>query len=66
MKECPPSGSGAPDRYPELFRRHRANPLLTARDWPYPAHTVFNAVPARLEMRRSCWSALRIGAVIRI
>ena len=29
--------------YPELFRRHPANPILTARDWPYPAHTVFNA-----------------------
>ena len=30
-------------RYPELFQRHAANPILTARDWPYPAHTVFNA-----------------------
>jgi predicted GH43/DUF377 family glycosyl hydrolase len=29
--------------YPELFRRHAANPILTAQDWPYPAHTVFNA-----------------------
>jgi predicted GH43/DUF377 family glycosyl hydrolase len=29
--------------YPELFHRHPANPILTARDWPYPAHTVFNA-----------------------
>ena len=29
--------------YPDLFRRHGANPILTARDWPYPAHTVFNA-----------------------
>lgn len=27
----------------ELFQRHGANPILTARDWPYPAHTVFNA-----------------------
>ncbi|MHB8901347.1 MAG: glycoside hydrolase family 130 protein, partial [Thermoguttaceae bacterium] len=27
----------------ELFHRHAANPILTVRDWPYPAHTVFNA-----------------------
>lgn len=30
-------------RFAELFDRHPANPILTARDWPYPAHTVFNA-----------------------
>ncbi|MCU0693886.1 MAG: hypothetical protein MUF54_21060 [Polyangiaceae bacterium] len=28
--------------YETLFRRHEANPILTAADWPYPAHTVFN------------------------
>ena len=45
----PPEGadprrkSRAPNLYPDLFRRHAANPILTARDWPYPAHTVFNA-----------------------
>ena len=27
---------------PELFQRHRRNPILTAADWPYPIHTVFN------------------------
>ena len=27
---------------PDLFRRHPDNPLLTAADWPYAAHTVFN------------------------
>ncbi|MGB3714585.1 MAG: hypothetical protein WA996_09165 [Candidatus Promineifilaceae bacterium] len=26
----------------ELLRRHKLNPILTAADWPYPAHTVFN------------------------
>jgi len=26
-----------------LFRRHPANPILTAADWPYPANSVFNA-----------------------
>jgi predicted GH43/DUF377 family glycosyl hydrolase len=25
-----------------LFRRHPANPILSAADWPYPVHTVFN------------------------
>ena len=28
--------------YPELFRRLDANPILTAKDWPYPVHRVFN------------------------
>lgn len=32
--------SGA--RYEPLFRRHASNPILTAADWPYPAHSVFN------------------------
>ena len=31
------------DLYAELFHRHADNPILTARDWPYPANTVFNA-----------------------
>ena len=26
-----------------LFRRHEANPILTASDWPYPINSVFNA-----------------------
>lgn len=29
--------------YEVLFERHRGNPILTAAQWPYPAHTVFNA-----------------------
>jgi predicted GH43/DUF377 family glycosyl hydrolase len=28
--------------YEVLFERHQKNPILTAADWPYPAHTVFN------------------------
>jgi predicted GH43/DUF377 family glycosyl hydrolase len=28
--------------YPSLLHRHESNPILTAADWPYPAHTVFN------------------------
>lgn len=27
---------------PELFHRHKLNPILTAADWPYPANSVFN------------------------
>lgn len=33
---------------PELFRRHRLNPILTAADWPYPVHSVFNAAATLL------------------
>ncbi len=31
-----------------LFHRHPGNPILTANDWPYPIHTVFNAGATRL------------------
>ncbi len=34
--------------YPVLFTRHVANPILTAADWPYPVHTVFNPAATRL------------------
>jgi predicted GH43/DUF377 family glycosyl hydrolase len=34
--------------YPTLFHRHANNPILSAADWPYPAHTVFNAGATRL------------------
>lgn len=34
--------------YVELLRRHASNPILTAADWPYPAHTVFNPGATRL------------------
>ncbi|HEY3286553.1 MAG TPA: hypothetical protein VGJ96_05445 [Gemmatimonadaceae bacterium] len=34
--------------YEVLFDRHPANPILTAADWPYPAHTVFNAGATKL------------------
>lgn len=29
--------------YESLFTRYPRNPILTAADWPYPMHTVFNA-----------------------
>lgn len=32
----------------ELFHRHRANPILTAEDWPYPVNAVFNPAAAQL------------------
>ncbi|MCU0648874.1 MAG: hypothetical protein MUF00_12810 [Gemmatimonadaceae bacterium] len=34
--------------YDVLFDRHPANPILSAADWPYPAHSVFNAGATRL------------------
>ena len=34
--------------YPSLFTRHPTNPILTASDWPYPVHTVFNPGAVRL------------------
>jgi predicted GH43/DUF377 family glycosyl hydrolase len=30
------------NQYPRLFTRHKLNPILTAADWPYPVHSVFN------------------------
>jgi predicted GH43/DUF377 family glycosyl hydrolase len=35
--------------YETLFHRHEANPILTAADWPYPVHTVFNPGATRLK-----------------
>ena len=35
-------------QYEVLFERHPKNPILTAADWPYPAHTVFNPGATRL------------------
>lgn len=34
--------------YPILFRRSDSNPILTALDWPYPVHSVFNPGATRL------------------
>jgi len=34
--------------YPPLLHRHPSNPILTAADWPYPAHAVFNPGAVRL------------------
>ncbi len=31
-----------PPGYETLFQRNDTNPILTAADWPYPVHTVFN------------------------
>jgi len=35
--------------YEVLFQRHAKNPILTAADWPYPVHTVFNAGATKLD-----------------
>ena len=34
--------------YEVLFQRHPQNPILTAANWEYPAHTVFNEGATRL------------------
>lgn len=34
--------------YETLFHRHTANPILSAADWPYPVHSVFNPGATRL------------------
>src|SRR5687767_6219747 len=36
-------------RYETLFHRSEHNPILTAADWPYPVHSVFNAGATRLK-----------------
>lgn len=36
------NGNGR-QQYETLFHRSERNPILTAADWPYPVHTVFNA-----------------------
>jgi predicted GH43/DUF377 family glycosyl hydrolase len=35
-------------RYDVLLHRHAGNPILTAADWPYAVHSVFNAGATRL------------------
>src|SRR5947209_16165145 len=40
--------SGENRHVPDLFVRDPTNPLLSASDWPYAAHTVFNPGATRL------------------
>jgi predicted GH43/DUF377 family glycosyl hydrolase len=35
--------------YPSLLHRYEKNPILTAADWPYPVHSVFN--PGAVKLR---------------
>lgn len=37
------------DKFEELLLRHPQNPILTAADWPYACHTVFNAGATKLK-----------------
>ena len=41
--------STTPSLHVELFRRHPANPILTAEDWPYPVNAVFNPAAAQID-----------------
>lgn len=34
--------------YPVLFERYERNPILSAEDWPYPVHSVFNVGATKL------------------
>src|SRR5260370_26054190 len=43
-----PTQLSAATGYETLFERNAANPILTAADWPYPVHTVFNPGALRL------------------
>jgi predicted GH43/DUF377 family glycosyl hydrolase len=36
------------NHFVDLLQRHKANPILTADDWPYPVHSVFNPGAIRL------------------
>jgi len=36
------------NHHSELLQRHKLNPVLTAADWPYPIHSVFNPGAALL------------------
>jgi predicted GH43/DUF377 family glycosyl hydrolase len=36
-------------QHPKLFRRFEQNPILTAADWPYPVHSVFNPAATLLQ-----------------
>ena len=35
--------NGNHNHFETLFHRNPSNPILSAADWPYPIHTVFNA-----------------------
>ena len=35
--------------YPDLFKRDLNNPIITAADLPYPAHTIFNPAATMFE-----------------
>ena len=35
--------------YPELFKRSLKNPIITSKDLPYPAHTIFNPAATTFE-----------------
>jgi len=47
-------------RSPELFRRHAANPILTAADWPADVNVVFN--PAAVQLANQTILLVRVEA----
>src|SRR6478736_2566238 len=47
--ELPIGNTNGNQHVRELFKRHPANPILTAASWPYAANSVFNAGATLLE-----------------
>ncbi len=42
----------------ELFQRYQGNPIITAENWPYPAHSVFN--PAAVKLNNETLLLIRV------
>ena len=42
IKYTPTLLNSKDNSYPELFKRNSKNPIITSKDLPYPAHTIFN------------------------
>ena len=50
------------NQHPELFRRNKLNPILSADDWPYPVNSVFNAGATLLGRRHDAAVVPRRGS----
>lgn len=51
--------------FKELFRRYPYNPILMAKDWPYPVNVVLNPAATMFRGRCCCSPAWRTGAASR-
>ena len=48
-KHLPTVLNSKDNSYPELFKRYSKNPIIVAKDLPYPAHTILNPAATRFE-----------------